>query len=224
MQGVVAEGACSACGGCCGRWAVRRCRLRCAVLSSCWWRRCSSPSVGAVVCGAVVLVLAFAARSSRSALLSARLMAEEVRRQLHGLPRRQGVVSVPADFTPSYKACIDTALAGTRPGALAESAWVLLVPFALALLLLGDSAARPALLAFAAAAVICGLTFVLGSRAARAALREARRRSRSEPPGQGTPGGPQNFGDLVGLSAAAGVEALISVVALSVLSLASLLG
>jgi K(+)-stimulated pyrophosphate-energized sodium pump len=186
----------------------------------------SAPGVElSAVCGAVVLVLSFAARSARSALLGARVVAEEVKKQLQGLPRRQGTVTVPVDYTPSYKACVDSALVSARQGSLLDSAWVVLVPFALALALLGEAAPRPILLAFASAAVICGLTFVLGSRATRAALREARRRARAAAPmGAASAGGLQNFGDVVGLGAAVSVEALMGVLALSVLSLATLLG
>ncbi|HKY40222.1 MAG TPA: sodium/proton-translocating pyrophosphatase [Polyangiaceae bacterium] len=177
------------------------------------------------VCGAIVLVLLFAAGASRRALLGARGVADEVRRQLKGLPRRQGSVAVPADFTPSYKACVDSALDSARDRWLLGPVWALLVPFGLALALLGDKDQRAGLFGFGGAVVICGLTFVLGARATRAALRDARRRFRHlEPAGPGSLGGPQHFGDLVGLGAATGVEALMSVVALTTLALSSLLG
>jgi hypothetical protein len=156
--------------------------------------------------------------------LGARDVADEVKRQLQGLPRKQGVLTVPADFTPSYKACVDSALDSAKRGSMPEAGWVVLVPFALALALLGDAAARPVLLAFAVAAVLCGLSFVTATRATRAALREARRRARSLDAAGQPPGGSQSFGDLLGLSAAVSVEALMGVLALSVLSLASLLG
>jgi len=178
-----------------------------------------------VVCAAIVLVLLFAAGTSRRALLGARVVAEEVRRQLKGLPRRQGSVTVPADFTPSYKACVDSALESAQGRWLLEPAWALLVPFALFLALQGEKDQGSGLSAFGSAVVICGLAFVLGARATRVALRDARRRSRHlEPALLGSSGGPEHFGDLLGLGAATGVEALMSVVALSTLSLVSLLG
>lgn len=187
-----------------------------------------APSPGVLLSaalGAVALVLLFAARSARSALFGARAIAEEVRRQLQALPRRDGTLLVPAEFTPSYKACVDSAIDSARERSLTELGWAVLVPFALALALADQLALRPALLGFALSAVLCGLTFVLGSRGARAALREPRRRRRAaDAAGPNAPGNPQNFGDLLGLSAAAGVEALIGVVALSALSLASLIG
>jgi K(+)-stimulated pyrophosphate-energized sodium pump len=175
------------------------------------------------ILAAIALVLLFGARASRSALQGARTIAEEVRRQLAGLPRRQGALAVPADFTPSYKACVDSALDEARSSSLLAPAVALLVPFAMVVALLGASAARGALLGFATATVLAGLTFTLGSRATRVALREARRRSRgSEASGQAAIS--HNFGDLVGVGAAASVEALASALALTVLSLASLLG
>jgi K(+)-stimulated pyrophosphate-energized sodium pump len=176
------------------------------------------------ICAAIVVVLAFASRATRSALLGARPIADEVKRQLQGLPRKQGAPSLPADFTPGYKACVESALAGAKRGNLPEVGWVALAPFALALMLLGEPSARSALLAFATAAVICGLTFVLASRATRAALREAKRRARATETAGPALSGLQSFGDVLGLGAAASVEALMGVLALSMLSLASLLG
>jgi hypothetical protein len=98
------------------------------------------------------------------------------------------------------------------------------VTFALTAALMGEPAPRSALLGFASAVVICALTFVLAARATRVALREAHRRSRALlPSAPSSSGGPQHFGDLLGVGAAAGVEALMGVVALTALSLASLL-
>jgi Na+/H+-translocating membrane pyrophosphatase len=179
----------------------------------------------AAVCGAIVLVLLFAAGAARRALLGARGVAEEVRRQLKGLPRRQGSIAVPVDFTPSYKACVDSALDSARDRWLLGPVWALLMPFGLALALLGDKDQRAGLFGFGGAVVICGLTFVLVARATRAALRDTRRRSRHlQPASAGAQGSPQHFGDLIGMGAATGVEALMSVVALSTLALSSLLG
>lgn len=174
----------------------------------------------AAVAGAVVLVAAFTAGSARRGLLGARGVAEEVKRQLQGLPRKQGTISVPTDYTPSYKACVESALDSARAKWFIDPIWPLLVPFALVSVLRGDGT----LLSFAGAVVMCGLTFVLCSRATRGALREARRRSRHlEPSSTSSSGEPRQFGDLLGLGAAAGVEALMAAVALSTSALASLL-
>ncbi|HEY6080222.1 MAG TPA: sodium/proton-translocating pyrophosphatase, partial [Polyangiaceae bacterium] len=182
------------------------------------------PALSAALAG-ITLVLVFGARSARSALLGARVVADEVRRQLRSSQRRPGA-ALPADFTPSYKACVDSALASAQTSSLWLPSVALLVPFALAGLsvALGDLLPRSALLGFAAAAVVCGLVFVLASRATRAALREARQRSRATDAGATSAGALSSFGDLLGVAAATGVEALVGAVALSIFSLAYLLG
>jgi hypothetical protein len=91
--------------------------------------------------------------------------------------------------------------------------------------LLGNVLPRSALLGFACAAVLSGLVFVLSSRATRAALREARLRSRNSESNAGSAGAAlSSFGDLLGIAAATGVEALIGTIALSTLSLPFLFG
>lgn len=183
------------------------------------------PPLSAALAG-ITLVLLFAARSARAALLGARVVADEVRRQLRGAAARSGGPPA-ADFTPSYKACVDTALASSSESSLWLPGGALLAPFVLGALsaLLGNVLPRSALLGFACAAVLSGMVFVLSSRATRAALREARLRSRSSDPNAGSAGAAlSSFGDLLGVAAATGVEALIGTIALSTLSLPFLFG
>jgi len=181
-----------------------------------------------VVIAGAALVLTFAARCSRSAVLGAREVAEEIERQLRGFPRRQGAVELPPDFTPSYKACIDTALGAARRSSILESASPLLVPFLVTGILVASHGVRPksALLAFAGAALLCGLPLVLGGRATHAALSELRRRSRaSDATGSSsTVVSAHSFGELIGLTTATSVEALVCALTLSVLCIAPLLG
>ena len=61
-----------------------------------------------------MLVLLLAARATRSAVQGARLVSVEVERQLREFPRQQGVLSLPADFTPSYKGCVEAAFDAAR--------------------------------------------------------------------------------------------------------------
>jgi K(+)-stimulated pyrophosphate-energized sodium pump len=183
------------------------------------------PPLSAALVG-ITLVLLFAARSARGALLGARVVADEVRRQLRAAGARTGTPPA-ADFTPSYKACVDTALASSSESSLWLPGAALLAPFVLGALsaLLGNVLPRSALLGFACAAVLSGLVFVLSSRATRAALREARLRSRNSESNAGSAGAAlSSFGDLLGIAAATGVEALIGTIALSTLSLPFLFG
>jgi hypothetical protein len=187
--------------------------------------------LSAVLAG-ITLVALFAARSARGALLGARIVADEVRRQLRSAAPG-GPLS--PDFTPSYKSCVDSALTSLRESSLLLPGLALLVPFALGGVSLawGDLLPRSALSSFACAAVISCLVFVLSSRATRAALREARLRSRAAESsaargwgegGQRDGAALSGFGDLLGIAAATGVEALMGALALSILSIAFLFG
>jgi Na+/H+-translocating membrane pyrophosphatase len=175
----------------------------------------------------VVLVLLFAARATRSAVLGARLVAAEVERQLREFPRQQGVSAVPADFTPSYKGCVEAALNAARGASLVELASLLVAPFLLGALL--HWGAPPALstplVSFGVAAVLAGLVLTLGGRATRAVLSELRRRLLRSDAGLVPRAAveAESFGELVGVTAASSVEALALVLALTVLSLAPLL-
>jgi len=175
----------------------------------------------------VVLVLLFAARATRSAVMGARLVAVEVERQLRELPRQQGALSVPTDFTPSYKGCVEAALDAARSASVVELASLLVAPFVLGLLLhWGASPTQSTpLIGFGVAAVFAGLVFTLGGRATRGTLSELRRRLLRQEAGPvpRATAEAESFGELVGVTAASSVEALALVLALTVLCLAPLL-
>jgi Na+/H+-translocating membrane pyrophosphatase len=174
-----------------------------------------------------LLVLLFAARATRSAVLGARLVTIEVERQLREFPRQHGGPAIPADFTPSYKGCVEAALSAARSASVLELASLLLAPFVLgALLHWGASPTQSApLVGFGVAAVLAGLVFTLGGRATRGTLRELRRRLLRQDGGQvpRAAAEAESFGELVGVTAATSVEALALVLALTVLCLAPLL-
>jgi Na+/H+-translocating membrane pyrophosphatase len=177
--------------------------------------------------GGVTLVLLFAARATRSAVLGARLVAVEIERQLRELPRQHGALAVPADFTPSYKGCVEAALGAARSASVWELASLLLAPFLLGgLLHWGASPTQKApLVGFGVAAVLAGLVLTLGGRATRGTLRELRRRLLRQDGSQAPRAAveAESFGELVGVTAATSVEALSLVLALTVLCLAPLL-
>jgi len=175
----------------------------------------------------VAQVLVLGARAAQNAVAGARSVAVEVERQLRDLPRAQGVLSLPADFTPSYKACVDAAFSAARGASVLELGALLLAPFLLGSFLHWGVAvsAEPALAGFGMAAVLAGLLFTLGSRATRAMLNELRRRVRGHDVAASPAGTSQaqSFGDLIGVTAASSAEALSLVLALTVLCLAPLL-
>ena len=168
----------------------------------------------------VALVLLCGARAAQSAVAGARLVTAEAERQLRDA-RPPGSPTLPADFTPSYKACVDAALAAARNGSVIELSSLLFAPFVLCSLLRwgGVPAGAATLASFGVAAVTAGLIFTLGGRATRAVLGEQRPRLGA----QLSPPQAQSFGDVVGVTAATSVEALALVLALTVLCLAPLL-
>jgi Na+/H+-translocating membrane pyrophosphatase len=174
-----------------------------------------------------MLVLLFSARATRSAVLGARLVGVEVERQLRELPKQQGVPTLPADFTPSYKGCVEAALEAARGASVAELGLLLFAPFLLGLLLhgVGTPGLTAPLVGFGVAAVLGSLILSLVGRTTRAVLAELRRRLRGSEAGLSPAAATQaeSFGELVGVTNASSVEAFALVLGLTVLCLAPLL-
>ena len=183
-------------------------------------------SAFATVAG-VALVLLFGARATRSAVLGARFVSVEVERQFREAPRAQAASTLPTDFTPSYKGCVEAALSAARGASVLELGSLLLAPFLLGAFLHWGAAPTlgTPLVGFGVAAVLAGLVFALGGRATRATLSELRRRLRSSDAGMVPRAATEadSFGELVGVTAASSVEALALVLALTVLCLAPLI-
>ena len=156
-----------------------------------------APPSGAAVslalawCGAIgaAVVLAYAGSVTRAAVRGAREVAAEVERQLRGFPREHGIAQVPADYTPSYKSCVELTATVSLRRALLPIAAGLAAP-----LLLGVSlrvlfrVAAPELVAqgltwFVVVATLTGLTLPLVLDAARATVGSVRRAQRSKDSG-----------------------------------------
>jgi Na+/H+-translocating membrane pyrophosphatase len=197
-----------------------------AVLGSAPLPQASSVGLaGLATVGGVSLVLLFGARAAGSAVTGARLVAAEVERQLRDFPRQQGVLQIPPEFVPSYRGCVEAALAAARGASLPEAALLLVAPFLLAgLLRLGGQPLAPhALLGFGLATVLCGVVYTLAARATQAVLAELKRRARGSTEAAAGTLAFSTYGELVGVTAAASVEALVSALALTVLCLAALI-
>jgi hypothetical protein len=122
---------------------------------------------------------------------------------------------------------VEASLEAARGASVAELASLLFAPFLLGLLLHG--AAAPALgaplVGFGVAAVLGSLILSSVGRTTRAVLAELRRRVRASDAGV-VPGAliqAESFGELVGVTSAASVEAFALVLGLTVLCLAPLL-
>jgi len=170
----------------------------------------------------VTCVLVFGTRAARGAIAAARLIGAEVERQL---PEARLGAAIPADFSPSYKGCLEALTESARSLPWLEVAGLLLSPFALALLLRETgSALTPTLLAFGLATLLTGVVVSLGGRATRAVLAEQRKRARATTDaGAAALADADAFGALLGVTATANIEALVLSLALTVICLAPLL-
>jgi Na+/H+-translocating membrane pyrophosphatase len=144
----------------------------------------SQPTV--VYCGALGMgfVIAYCASGLLSAVRGARSVALEVERQLRGFPREGGLVQVPREHTPSYRAAMDVTVRAALGRALLPVAAVLLGPALLGAGLLfafrsqAPTLAAEGLVSFVILASITGLCVALAGDATRATLSAARRASR----------------------------------------------
>jgi K(+)-stimulated pyrophosphate-energized sodium pump len=139
-------------------------------------------------CGALggAVVLSYAGSVARAAVRGAREISAEVERQLRGFPREHGVAQIPADYTPSYKTCVElTSLVSLRR-ALLPIAFGLAAPVLLGVgLRLLFRTLAPELLAkglswFVLVASLTGLGMALTVDAARAILGSVRRAQRGQ--------------------------------------------
>jgi K(+)-stimulated pyrophosphate-energized sodium pump len=173
-------------------------------------------------------VLGYAGSGLQAGARAVRGLFLEVERQLRGFPRERGFPQVPADFTPSYRACVELSTRLALEKLALPVAAALLAPAALGvglrLLYLSSDPGLPAegLTAFVVVASITGLAATLAVEAARATLGAARRASR---PRGATPGFAASVSgdavaDLVGSSAGPAAQLLIRAVAVSALAVA----
>jgi Na+/H+-translocating membrane pyrophosphatase len=136
------------------------------------------------------LILAYAGGSARRAVRSGRELAGEVDRQLRKFPREHGVSLIPADFSPSYKACIDLsarlALVRLAPEALATLALPAALALGLRLAYGGPEKARAVegLMSCVLFSALVGFTAALAFDLARSTLSAVCRSARSQAGGE----------------------------------------
>lgn len=175
-------------------------------------------------------VLGYAGSGLLSAARAARSVVLEVERQLRGFPRDRGMVDVPADYTPSYRACVDLSARVALERLGGPVALALFVPAALGvcirLLYLSSDPGLPAegLTSFVVVASVTGLSAALAVEAARATLGAARRASRPRgmSPGFAASVSGDALADLIGSSAGPAAQLLVRAVAVSALCVAPL--
>lgn len=190
-----------------------------------------SPAVamsGALGLGAV---LAYAGSAARAGTRGARGVAQEVERQLRGFPRDKGRPRIPADFTPSYRTCVElTARAALRelvlPVGLALGAPVVL-GVALSVLFRSVDRAVPgqALAAFVLVAGLTGMATALAVDSTKCALGAARRAARRNAVSGGFESALAGdaVADVLGNSAGPAAQLLIKAIAIAALVVAPFL-
>lgn len=163
-----------------------------------------------VWCGALgaALVLAYSGSVARAGARGAKEIALEVERQLRGFPREHGLAQVPAEFTPSYKDCVELSARGALRRATLDVLPVVLAPLGLGLALRWATRehaglAVEALTSFVVMTAVTGFSAALALDGARAALGKVRRESRAR---EGAPGFSQSvsadaFADIFGNAA-----------------------
>lgn len=179
----------------------------------------------------LALVLGYSASAARSAARGARGVAQEVERQLRGFPREKGRPVIPADYTPSYRACVElTARAALHPLAV-PVAVALAVPLALGLVLrtLFRTSDRlvptDALVAFVVVGALGALGMSLTAGGAKNLLAAARRATRRNTPSGGFDAAVSGdaVADLMGNAAGPAAQLLIKAAAVVALVVAPFL-
>jgi K(+)-stimulated pyrophosphate-energized sodium pump len=138
-------------------------------------------------CGALgaAVVLGYAGSVARATVRGAREVSAEVERQLRGFPREHGIAQIPADYTPSYKSCVELTTAVSLRRALTPIAVGLAAPVFLGVALrllyktLAPELVTQGLTWFVVVAALTGLTTALSLEGARATLGGVRRANRA---------------------------------------------
>lgn len=133
-----------------------------------------------------VLVLAYAGGVLHAASRSLKSVVAEVERQLRAFPKERGKFQIPADYIPSYRACIEIVARGALGRPLSPVLWAVLFPILLAPTLVATTASTPvtgraALAAFVLVGAITGLTVAFAAETLRGCLGHLRRQVRSKP-------------------------------------------
>jgi len=178
-------------------------------------------------CGAVgaAVVLGYAGSVARAAVRGAREVSAEVERQLRGFPREHGIAQIPAEYTPSYKSCVELTTSVALRRALLPMAAGIAAPVVLGLgLCLLFRGPAPELVPqglswFVVVASLTGLTTALALDATRATLGSVRRANRGRESGNAftTSITADALSDIFGNAAAPALQLLVKATAAAAL-------
>jgi len=184
---------------------------------------------GALGLGAV---LAYAGSAARAGTRGARGVAQEVERQLRGFPREKGRPQVPADYTPSYRACVELTARAAQRELVLPVALGLAAPAALGVALrlsfhaLDRAVPAQALAAFVIVAALTGMALALAIEGTKNVLAAARRAARRNAPSGGFEAALAGdaIADVLGNAAGPAAQLLIKAIAVVALVIAPFLG
>lgn len=147
-----------------------------------------SPAVAMSGALGLATVLAYAGSAARAGTRGARGVAQEVERQLRGFPRDKGRPQIPADYTPSYRTCVELTARAALHRLIPPVALGLAAPLGLAVVLWLVFRARDAslpaqaLAAFVVVAALTGMATALTGHSTKSILAAARRGARRTGP------------------------------------------
>lgn len=178
----------------------------------------------------VALILAYTGSATRAGVRGAREVAAEVERQLRGFPREHGLLKIPGDFSPSYKACVElSARSGLRqlwPYAFGALAFEALIALGLEITYrsTNSAVALRGLTSFVLFTAVTGFALSSAIDAARATLAFVRRLARTQFLTEPRPlSASIGVADLLGSSAGPAAQALLLATAAAGLALAPFL-
>ncbi len=184
-------------------------------------------SVALPWCGAIgaAVMLGYAGSVARAAARGAREVAAEVERQLRGFPREHGVAQVPADYTPSYKSCVELTGTVSLRRALAPIGFGLAAPIVVGVALrvlyrgLAPELVAQGLAWFVVVASFTGLAGALAVEGTRAVLGSVRRANRGRDNGSAFTAAitADAWSDIFGNAAAPALQLLVKATAAAAL-------
>lgn len=174
-----------------------------------------------------VLVLAYAGGVLHAASRSLRNVVSEVERQLRAFPKERGKFQIPADYIPSYRACIEIVARGALARPLGPVLTAVLFPIVLGPLLVASTTSAPvtvraALASFVLVGAVTGLCVAFAAETLRGCLGYLRRQVRSKP-GTETALHARGLAELCGATAGPAAQLAFKTAAVAALAVAPFL-
>ncbi|HEY6722634.1 MAG TPA: sodium/proton-translocating pyrophosphatase, partial [Polyangiaceae bacterium] len=174
-----------------------------------------------------VLVLAYAGGVLHAASRSLKSVVSEVERQLRAFPKERGKFQIPADYIPSYRACIEIVARGALARPIGPVLAAVLCPLVLGPMLIAATTSTPftvraALASFVLVGAVTGLCVAFTAETLRGCLGYLRRQMRSKP-GTDTALHARGLAELCGATAGPAAQLAFKTAAVAALAVAPFL-